>query len=107
MLVEYLAFYFRQAKIVSVGDYFGPARYKDLLRDVKQGNGLSYLTRLDISVVVVQVRRSEASWSPFYNRFRAQLKNNRFKEYRYLDENVAIFLRNDINPSPLLTTATE
>jgi len=107
LLVEYLAFYFRQAKIVSVGDYFGPARYKDLLRDVKQGNGLSYLTRLDISVVVVQVRRSEASWSPFYNRFRAQLKNNRFKEYRYLDENVAIFLRNDINPTPLLTTATE
>jgi len=107
LLVEYLAFYFRQAKIVSVGDYFGPARYKDLLRDVEQGNGLSYLTRLDISVVVVQVRRSEASWSPFYNRFRAQLKNNRFKEYRYLDENVAIFLRNDINPTPLLTTATE
>jgi hypothetical protein len=55
LLVEYLAFYFRQAKIVSVGDYFGPARYKDLLRDVKQGNGLSYLTRLDISAVVVQV----------------------------------------------------
>lgn len=107
LLVEYLAFYFRQAQIVSVGDYFGPARYLDLFRDATQGNGLPYLTRLDISAVVVQARRSERWWSPFYNRFRAQLKNNRFKEYRYLDENVAIFLRNDINPSPLLTTATE
>jgi hypothetical protein len=107
LLAEYLAFYFRQAKIVSVGDYFGPARYQDLFRDVTQGNGLPYLTRLDISAVVIQERRSEASWSPFYDRFRAQLKNNRFKEYRYLDENVAVFLRNDIKPSPLLTTATE
>lgn len=107
LLVEYLAFYFRQANIISVGDYFGPARYQDLLRDVTQGNGLPYLTRLDISAVVVQERRSEASWSPFYDRFRAQLKNNGFKEYRYLDENVAIFLRNDIKPSPLLKTATK
>ncbi len=107
LLTEYLAFYFRQAKIVSVGDYFGPAGYGDLFRDVNKGNDLPYLTRLDISAVIVQVRRSELWWSPFSNRFRAQLKNNRFKEYRYSDKNVAIFLRDDINPSPLLTTATE
>jgi hypothetical protein len=90
-----LAFYLRKEKIISVGDYFGPARFVDLRQEILNGNCLPYLTRFDISAVIFQPRR----WPSFYDKFRAQLKSYGFKEYRHPDDNVAIFLRSDIHPS--------
>jgi hypothetical protein len=51
---ETLAFYFRQAKIISVGDYYGPARYHDLIADVQKGSCLPYLNQFDIAAVIVK-----------------------------------------------------
>jgi hypothetical protein len=56
-----LAFYVRKAKMISVGDYFGPARYDDLFKAVKGGNCLPYLNRLDISAVIANPSTS-ADW---------------------------------------------
>jgi hypothetical protein len=97
------AFYLRKAKIISVGDYFGPARYADLARDILSGNCLPYLARFDISAIILQPRW----WWSFYDEFRPQLKGNGFREYRCPGDNVAIFLRNDINPSSQLIPVTQ
>jgi len=102
---EILNFYFRKAKIISVGDYFGPARYGELYHEVEEGNCLPYLTRLDISAVIVPVHGREPSG--FYDKFRPQLKDYGFREYRTLEDNVAIFLRSDIAASPELTPLTQ
>jgi hypothetical protein len=105
--VEQLAFYFRKAKIISVGDYFGPARYADLYKESNRGKLSAYLTRLDISAVVVRPRIEVLWWLLFYAKFQAQLKEYGFREYRCLEDNVAIFLRSDINPGRQLIPATQ
>jgi hypothetical protein len=102
-----LNFYFRKAKIISVGDDFGPARYAELYHEVEEGNCLPYLTRLDISAVIVRPHREGHWWSPFYDKFRSQLKDYGFREYRTPEDNVAIFFRSDIAPSPELTPLTQ
>jgi hypothetical protein len=99
---EPLAFYFRKAKIISVGDYFGPARYIDLYKAVEQRNCLPYLNRLNVSAVIVNPSESEAWWHLFYENFRAQLREDGFIEYRSREEQIAIFLRSDIKPSTKL-----
>ncbi|PYX04588.1 MAG: hypothetical protein DMG88_24135 [Acidobacteria bacterium] len=99
---EYLAFYFRKAKVISVGDYFGPARYRGLFEEVRQGNCLPYLNRLDISSVIVDPSASR-DWYGFYEKFRAQLKEDRFVEYLCREDQVPVFLRSDIKPVPELT----
>lgn len=105
--LEGLNFYFRKAKIISVGDYFGPARYMDLFKELEQGQCLPYLTRLDVSAVIIQPHRGEPWWPRFYDRFRLQLKNHGFGEYRTWENNVVVFLRSDIAPSGELTPLTQ
>ena len=107
LLAEPLAFYFRKAKIISVGDYFGPARYSDLFKAVERGNCLPYLNRLDISAVIVNPATSESWWPSLYDKFRAQLKEYHFVEFRCLDDQVPIFLRDDIKPTRKLKQITQ
>src|SRR6476620_3106765 len=96
-----LHFYFRKnAKIISVGDYFGPARYSDLFAEVDKAQGcLSYLSRLDISAVVTRRSSEETWWPRLYAKFRALLTTCGYTEYRCGEENVAIFLKSDIKPN--------
>jgi len=100
-----LTFYFRKANIITLGDYTGPAGYMELWTGVEQGNCLPYLTRLDVSVVIVQPHHEEAWWPRFYDPFRSQLKEYGFREYRTEERNVAIFLRGDIHASRKLLPA--
>jgi hypothetical protein len=97
-----LHFYFRKnANIISVGDYFGPARYGDLFNEVSKGEGcLSYLTRLDIAAVITQPsgRGGGIWWPRFYAKFRECLRGSGYIEYRCGAKNVAIFLKSDIKP---------
>jgi hypothetical protein len=58
--LEGLNFYFRKIKIISVGDYFGPARWWLLYKEVEDGNCLPYLTQLDISAVIVRPYKKRA-----------------------------------------------
>jgi hypothetical protein len=98
-------FYFRQnANIISVGDWFGPARYWDLYAEVTQGEGcLSYLTRLDISAVISQTPPGRRPWwDRFYAEFRTRLRDCDYIEYRCGEQNIAIFLKSDIKPNPSL-----
>jgi hypothetical protein len=104
---EPLAFYFRKAKIISVGDSFGPARYIDLYKAVEQRNCLPYLSRLNISAVIVNPSASEAWWHLFYENFRAQLKEDGYVEYRSREQQIPIFLRSDIKPSRKLNQITQ
>jgi hypothetical protein len=102
-----LTFYFRKANIIALGDYTGPAGYMELWTGVEQGNCLRYLTRLDVSIVIIQPHHQEAWWPRFYEPFRLQLKEYGFREYRTEEHNVAIFLRSDIAPGHELTPLTE
>jgi len=105
MGTEPLHFYFRKnAKIVSVGDYFGPARYHDLFNELQYSEDcLPYLTRLDISAVIIpRSRAGGAWWANFYGKLGARLTRCGFKQYRCDEDNIAIFLRNDIKPSSRL-----
>jgi hypothetical protein len=97
-------FQFRKdANIKSVGDWFGPARYWDLYREVNEGGCLSYLTRLDISAVISKTPPGRyAWWDRFYEQFRRCLTSAKFIEYRCGDQNVAIFLKGDIKPDASL-----
>jgi len=105
--LEGLNFYFRKVKIISVGDYFGPARWWLLYKEVEDGNCLPYLTQLDISAVIVLPYKKE-SWRPgLYDKFRFQLKDYGFREYRTSGDSVAIFLRSDIAPGHELTPLTQ
>jgi hypothetical protein len=100
-----LDFYFRQnANIISVGDWFGPARYWDLYAEVTQGGGcLSYLTRLDISAVISQTPPGRRPWwDRFYAKFRTRLRDCNYLEYRCGEQNVAIFLKSNIKPDASL-----
>ena len=112
------AFYFRKAKMVSVGDYFGPARYGDLTRQVMEGDCRSYLDRLGISAIIVDPKvttgfplplpgdRPPESAVPVgasYMRFHAQLEQNGFVEYRCHRSDIPVFLKRDISPSSRLS----
>jgi hypothetical protein len=105
--VSGLVFYFRKANIITVGDYFGPARYKELWNEVEQANCLPYLGQFDISAVIVTPNHEELWWPRLYDKFQAQLKQYGFREYRTSERNVAVFLRNDIRPSAKLTPLVE
>jgi len=104
LATERLHFYFRKnANIISVGDSFGPARYQDLYRELEYSDGcLSYLTRLDISTVIIPPSQNGIWWPRFYQRFRARLKQCGYKEYSCGEKNIAIFLRSDVKPSSRL-----
>ena len=98
-------FYFRKnANIISVGDWFGPARYWDLYAEVTEGEGcLSYLTRLDISAVISQTPPGRRPWwDRFYAKFRKRLRDCNYIEYRCGEQNIAIFLKSDIKPDASL-----
>jgi hypothetical protein len=104
-------FYFRRkANIISVGDYFGPARYGDLFEELSQGEGcLSYLTRLDVSAVIAQLapENGDVWWPGFYAKFRACLRDCDYIEYNCGDNRIAIFLKKDIKPHGRLQPVTK
>ena len=94
-------FQFRKdANIITVGDWFGPARYWDLFAEVTQGEGcLLYLTRLDISAVISKTSPGRSPWwNRFYAKFRNCLRDGNYIEYRCGEQNVAIFIKSDIKP---------
>ena len=87
-------FQFRKnANIISVGDWFGPARYWDIYNEVNEGEGyLPYLTRLDISAVISKTPPGGRPWwDRFYARFRTRLRDCNYIEYRAGEPNIAIF----------------
>ena len=98
-------FQFRKnANIISVGDWFGPARYWDLYAEVTQTEDCSsYLTRLDISAVISKTPPGRNPWwDRFYAKFRTCLRDCNYIEYRCGDQNIAIFLKSDIKPDASL-----
>jgi len=109
LLNERLHFYFRKnANIISVGDYFGPARYRELFNELNQsGDCPEYLSRLDISAVMISPARPGVWWPRFYRQVQTRLTRCGYKQYRSDEDNMAIFLKSDIKPSSRLTPVTE
>lgn len=104
-------FYFRKkAGVISVGDYFGPARYGDLVQELSRGEGCqSYLRRLDVSAVIAQLspENGDTWWPEFYAKFRACLVDCDYIEYDCGDNRVAVFLKSDIRPHGHLQPVTK
>lgn len=93
------AFFFRKAKIVSVGDYFGPARFGDLTTQIMRGDCRPYLKRFRISAVMVDSKIA-SDFPAMYRQFETQLEQDGFIEYRCRKAgSVPVFLKNDISPS--------
>ena len=97
-------FYFRKnANIISVGDWFGPARYWDLYSEITEGEGcLPYLTRLDLSAVISKTPPGRHPWDRLYEKFRKRLRDCNYVEYRCGEPDIAIFLKSDIKPDASL-----
>jgi hypothetical protein len=107
---ERLHFYFRKnANIVSVGDYFGPARYRDLFNELEYSEDCPpYLDRLNISAVIIPPAwGSGTRWAEFYGKLRTRLTRCGYREYRCNEANIAIFLRSDIDPTSRLRPVPE
>lgn len=92
------AFYFRQARIKSVGDYFGPARFSELIAEINHGDCRPYLERLHISAIIIDPKLAAHS-SLLYTRFRRELKQDQFVEYRYGKDPIPVFMKSDMAPS--------
>ena len=58
---ENLAFYFRKKGLISMGDWFGPGRFKDIVDRVKKGTLESYMTDFNISYILID--KQEALYS--------------------------------------------
>jgi len=98
-------FYFRKdGNIISVGDWFGPARYWDLYAELTEGEGcLSYLSRLDISAVISPIPQGQRPWRDrLYAKFRTRLRDCNYIEYRCGEQDIAVFLKSDIKPDASL-----
>lgn len=50
---ETLAYFFAEHGILSIGDWIGPARYGDLDLAIAQGKAAAYLSRLNVSAILV------------------------------------------------------
>jgi hypothetical protein len=99
------AFYFRKAKIVSVGDWFGPARFADLINQVKEGDCRPYLEQFRISAVIIDPNMPAAE-AAVHQKLQTQLKENGFLEYRCRRGSVPVYLKSDIQPSRRLIPVT-
>jgi hypothetical protein len=98
------AYFFRKAKITSVGDYFGPAEYKELIAEIHRGNCLPYLRRLKIAAIIVDPRFKTALPKVCWL-FRNELEQDGFVEYRYRGDPIPVFLRSDLKASRKLSPA--
>jgi hypothetical protein len=108
---ESLHLYFRKrANIISIGDYLGPARYRDLLDELEYSqNCPPYLTRLDISAVITpRIRKGWGEfWAQFYRKLQQRLTRCGYQEFRSNEDNITIFLRSGIKPSARLYPVSE
>jgi hypothetical protein len=96
------AYYFRKARMLSVGDYYGPARYADLIAEVRQGDCRPYLEPFRISAIIVDPRIANGA-RLLYGKFEKELEQDRFLEYRCEEGKVPVFLKSDLTPSARLT----
>jgi len=88
-------FYMIKDDVQVVGDWFGPARYDDLLKEVRHGNCSEYLGRFNIGAVII---RPDILSSESDRKFRGQLMQNRFIEYRFYQDPTEIYIRAELKP---------
>jgi hypothetical protein len=94
------AYYFRQQQIKSVGDYFGPARFSELVSEIRGGDCEPYLDRLHISAIIIDPDFEAKGW---YRFFLHELAQDHFVEYRYGNDSVPVFLKSEMVPARGLT----
>lgn len=74
---ESLAFYFRRNQIVSLGDWFGPGRYADLIAKTDKGELASYLNDFKIGAVRINLHEKRLP-DATYELLKKQLRENNF-----------------------------
>ena len=89
---ENLSYYFRENRLTSIGDWFGPGRHTDLLRSVDFNDLSSYLDRFRVRAVLVNLgdkRIDELT----YRRFTEQLEENHFVLQPAQEPGTAIYIK--------------
>jgi hypothetical protein len=89
---ENLSFYFRERKIVSVGDWFGPGRYSDVMAATDNSGVAAYLHQFDIGAVLVDVTRNQMKEEQ-YQKFIKQLELSGFKLQPRAEARTDFFLK--------------
>lgn len=89
---ENLSFYFRERNIVSMGDWFGPGRYSDLMAVVDKSELAAYLSRFEIGAVLVNLAANPMSEDQ-YQSFIKQLELSHFKLQPRVEARSAIYLK--------------
>ncbi|HKO96191.1 MAG TPA: hypothetical protein VJU86_04325 [Pyrinomonadaceae bacterium] len=74
---ESLHYFFRNDRIVSLGDWFGPGRITELLDSINKGDLSTYLARFNIGAVLIR-RPHNAMDQSTLKRFTKQLEENHF-----------------------------
>jgi len=89
---ENLSFYFRERNIVSVGDWFGPGRYADLMSAVDNSGLAAYLSRFEIGAVLVNLADNPMSEEQ-YQSFIKQLELSHFELQPRVETRTAVYLK--------------
>ncbi|HVQ38443.1 MAG TPA: hypothetical protein VMS31_12965, partial [Pyrinomonadaceae bacterium] len=91
---ENLSFYFRERRVVNLGDWFGPGRYSDLMAAVDKSELDGYLSRLEIGAVVVNLTLNPMSAEQRQS-FTKQLELSHFRLQPSVEKSAAIYLKTD------------
>ena len=89
--LEGLAYYFAERNVQSIGDWIGPARYRDFVDAVNTETLRSYTERLDLAAVIIPPRDGVLSHSQRVSAA-AQLEHSGFQRLGTSDQ-VDVFVR--------------
>jgi len=93
--LENLAYTFRDHGIVSIGDWFGPARYRDLQKDIDASAVSNYLRRFDVLAVMLGPRSIGFTDAQTLS-FLRQVGAAGYTELSGRDRDLRIFVRADV-----------
>jgi hypothetical protein len=88
---ENLSFYFRKRNVASVGDWFGPGRYADLVTAIDNSELASYLSRFDIGAVLINLNDKRMSDEQYQGLIK-QLELNHFTRQTSPEAGTAIYV---------------
>lgn len=92
---ENLAYFFRQRGVVSIGDWFGPARYSDLRKAIDAGQVRGYLRRFDVLAVIIPAK-ARGLTEEEQGKLLVQLVQEGYREEAPAEGRVREFVRIDI-----------
>ncbi|MDJ0578114.1 MAG: hypothetical protein QNJ65_23515 [Xenococcaceae cyanobacterium MO_234.B1] len=91
---ENLAYYFRKEDVISIGDWFGPARYKDIIDRVNKSDFDLYITDFNIGSILINKQEAlNVFGQDSYDSFVEQIEHAGFIEINSPEKQTSIYLK--------------